>query len=310
MSARGLSLNGDRLFRWITAAFAAVVPVLLGIMLYELWTYAEPVFDRFGLGFLVNDVWAPIRDEYGALTFIYGTVLSSLIAFLVAVPFGVAAAVFLVELGARWLVRPIGFAIELLAAIPSVVYGLWGIFVFIPWMNRHLVPALKSSLGFLPLFQGPSYGPGLLATGLVLSIMIVPTVTSISRDVLATVPREQKEAAYALGATRWETIWHVVLPYARPGVVGAAILALGRALGETMAAAMLIGNTPQIKASLFAPAATLTSVIANEFAEATSDLYVGALIALALVLFLITVLLNILARLLVLRVSHQGRVRL
>jgi phosphate transport system permease protein len=244
-----------------------------------------------------------VRHEFGVLPFVYGTLVSSALALLIAVPLGLGVAIFLAELVPGWLRSPIGFFVELLAAIPSVVIGLWGIFVLVPWVRGALGPALRSTLGFLPLFSGPPLGIGMLTAGLILAVMVVPFIVAVSTEVMRTVPRGQREAALALGATGWETTRTAVLPYARSGIIGAIFLALARALGETMAVTMVIGNVPQIKASLFAPAYTIPAVIANEFAEATSDLYVAALIYAGLVLFIVTVIVNALARLLVSRVA-------
>jgi phosphate transport system permease protein len=260
---------------------------------------AWPAIRAFGLRFLVTSTWDPVQEEFGALPFVYGTLVSSLLALLIAVPLGLGAAIFLSELAPAWARAPIAFLIEILAAIPSVVYGLWGIFVLAPWLRVWVEPALGRTLGFLPLFQGPPYGVGMLAAGLILAIMVVPFITAVSREVLLAVPNTQREAALALGATRWETTRLAVLRYGKSGLVGAILLGLGRALGETMAVTMVIGNRPEIALSLFAPGYTMASVIANEFTEATSDLYLAALIEVGLALFVITVLVNAIARLLV-----------
>src|SRR6185503_293967 len=228
-------------------------------------------------------------EHYGALPFVYGTLVSSLLAMLIAVPLGIGAAVFLAELAPPWLRPPVAFLVELVAAVPSVVYGLWGIFVLAPLMRTWVQPFLGATLGFLPLFQGPPYGVGMLAAGIILAIMVVPFVTAVAREVLLAVPRTQREAALALGATRWETTRVAVLRYGRSGLIGAMLLGLGRALGETMAVTMVIGNRPEVAISLFAPGYTMASVIANEFAEATSDLYLAALIEIGLLLFVVTV---------------------
>jgi phosphate transport system permease protein len=260
---------------------------------------ALPSIKAFGWSFLYTSTWDPVVEHFGALPLIYGTIVSSLLALLIAVPLGIGAAVFLTELAPSWISPSISFLIELLAAVPSVVYGLWGIFVLAPWLRTQVQPALGTALGFLPLFQGPPYGVGMLAAGLILAIMIVPFIIAVSREVLLAVPNTQREAALALGATRWETTRIAVLRYAKSGLIGAILLGLGRALGETMAVTMVIGNRAEISASLFAPGYTMASMIANEFTEATSDLYLSALVEVGLLLFIVTVIVNALARLLV-----------
>jgi phosphate transport system permease protein len=261
----------------------------------------------FGFRFLVTSHWDPVAGEFGALPFIYGTLVSSVLALLIAVPLSLGAAIFLAELAPAWIRPPISFLIEMLAAVPSVVYGLWGIFVLVPWLRDWVQPALGRTLGFLPLFQGPPYGIGMLAAGVILSIMVVPYITAVSREVLLAVPNSQREAALGLGATRWESTRMAVLRYGRSGLIGAILLGLGRALGETMAVTMVIGNRPEIAASLFAPGYTMASVLANEFTEATSDLYVSALVEVGLLLLLVTVVVNGLARLLVWSVGGPVR---
>lgn len=295
---------GDDLFRWLTAAFAGVVILTLVLMAAEMLGASWPSLERFGWRFVTGREWNPVLEEFGALPFIYGTVTSSLLALLIAVPISFGVAIFLSEMAPAWLRSPLGFLVELLAAVPSVVYGLWGIFALAPWMRETVEPALREHLGFLPFFQGPNQGYGLLTGAVVLAIMITPTISSVSREVLKAVPRTFREAALALGATHWETIATAVLPVARSGLVGAVILGLGRALGETMAITMLIGNRPEISLSLFAPSSTMASVIANEFTEATEDLYLAALAEIGLLLFVVTVLLNVVARLLVWRVGR------
>jgi phosphate transport system permease protein len=295
---------GDRPFQLILAVAAAAVPVIIGMMVIALIAAAAPAIVRFGGAFFVTSTWDPVALEFGVLPFVYGTLVSSALALVIAVPLGLGTAIFLSELVPGWLRSPIGFFIELLAAIPSVVIGLWGIFVLVPWARAVLEPLLRSWLGFLPLFSGPPLGIGMLTAGLILAVMIVPFIVAVSTEVMRTVPRSQREAAQALGATGWETTWTAVLPYARSGIVGAIFLALARALGETMAVTMVIGNVPQIKVSLFAPAYTIPAVIANEFTEATSDIYVAALIYAGLVLFVVTVIVNALARLLVRSVAR------
>jgi len=264
---------------------------------------------KFGWPFLWTTTWDPVAEEFGALPFIYGTLVSSLIALLVAVPVGLGVSIFLSELAPHWLSDPVAFLVELLAAIPSVIYGLVGIFVLVPWVRNVLEPVLSTTVGFLPLFRGAPYGVGMLTAGLVLAMMVVPFIVSVSREILMTVPRSQREAILSLGATRWEMVWTAVLPYARSGIMGSVFLALARALGETMAVTMVIGNRPEISLSLFDPGYTMAAVIANEFTEATSDLYVQTLIEIGLVLFGVTILVNAFARLLIYSVFTKIEVR-
>jgi phosphate transport system permease protein len=292
----GTSRGTDAAFKWLAFGGAMMVVALIVLVGVELYSGARLAIARFGPGFLVHSRWDPVSDEFGALPFIFGTFVSSLIALIIAVPLGVAAALFLTELAPFWIRQPIVTVIEMLAAVPSVIFGLWGIFVLVPWLRDHLFVWLKGSLGFLPLFQGPLYGVSMLAGGIIVAIMILPIITSVSREILRSVPNLQREAAYGLGATRWEVIRIAVLSYAGRGIFGAAILGLGRALGETMAVTMVIGNRPEISASLFAPGYTLASVIANEFAEATSDLYLNSLFELGLVLLAVTILVNVAAQ--------------
>lgn len=253
---------------------------------------------KFGWGFLTSSTWDPFSEVFGALPMIYGTLVSSLLGLIIAIPLGLGVAVFLSELAPSWLEKPLSFLTELLAGIPSVIYGLWGIFVLVPWLRDSVEPFLQNEFPNSPFFQGAPYGFGMLAAAIILSIMVLPIISSISRDVLKSVPNSQREAAYALGATKWE-VTKIVLSYAKSGLLGAIILGLGRAIGETMAVTMVIGNRPQISTSLLAPGYTMASVLANEFTEATSDLYLSSLIELALVLFVITIIINIFARLLV-----------
>ena len=285
---------------WLVLALAGGLLLALG---WESWAAIR----AFGLRFLITSHWDPVAGEFGALPFIYGTLVSSLLALLIAVPLSLGAAIFLAELAPSWVRPPVAFLIEMLAAVPSVVYGLWGIFVLVPWLRDWVQPALARTLGFLPLFQGPPYGIGMLAAGLILAIMIVPYITSVSREVLLAVPGSQREAALGLGATRWETTRIAVLRYGRSGLIGAILLGLGRALGETMAVTMVIGNRPEVALSLFAPGYTMASVLANEFTEATSDLYVSALVEIGLLLLVVTVAVNGLARLLVWSVGGPAR---
>jgi phosphate transport system permease protein len=261
---------------------------------------------KFGFRFLTGRTWDPVSGDFGALPFVYGTLVTSALALLVAVPTGVGAAIFLSELAPPRISNILTFVIELLAAIPSVIYGLLGIFILVPFLRQYGEPFLKHTLGFLPLFQGPMYGVGMLAGGLVLAIMVLPFIISISREVLLAVPVEQREAALGLGATKWESTWQVVVPYARIGIMASIFLALARALGETMAVTMVIGNDPRISSSLFAPGYSIAAVIANEFAEATGDLYLQALIELGLVLFALTIVINGLARIVIISTTQKG----
>ncbi len=300
----------DRIYAVVLALFGLAIPVLFAFILLRVGTSALPAIREFGWSFVTGTEWDPVAGEFGALPFIYGTVVSSALALLLALPLAVGLAVFLTELSPRWLAAPISFATELLAAIPSVVYGLWGIFVLVPWLREHIQQPLADSIGdAVILFRGPAYGSSILAGGVILAIMIIPFISAVSREVLAAVPREQREAALALGATRWEMTWQIALPYALPGIVGAVILGLGRALGETMAITMVIGNRPEVAASLFAPGYTMASVLANEFAEASGDLYLAALMEIGLLLFGITIIVNSLARLLVWRASRGAGTR-
>jgi phosphate transport system permease protein len=291
--------RGDRAFRLALRVVAAgTLLVGIGLVISLAWG-SRLAIREFGFRFLFTSVWDPVAGEFGALPFIYGTLVSSALAMLIAVPLGLGAAIYLAELAPQWVRAPITFLIEMLAAVPSVVYGLWGIFVLVPWLRKVVQPALGATLGFLPLFQGPPYGIGMMAAGLILSIMVIPFITAVSREVLLAVPDLQREAALGLGATRWETTRLAVLRYGRTGLVGAILLGLGRALGETMAVTMVIGNRPEIALSLFAPGYTMASVLANEFTEATSDLYLSALVEIGLLLLVVTVVVNALARLLV-----------
>lgn len=298
-STRTMGRWGDHLFRLLIRVSALSLLVIVLGMLAVMVREAFPSIRAFGWRFLFTSTWDPVAQHFGALPLIYGTIVSSVLALLIAVPLGIGAAVYLAEVTPAWVRPPISFLIELLAAVPSVVYGLWGIFVLAPWLRTQVQPALGATLGFLPLFQGPPYGVGMLAAGLILAIMVVPFIVAVSQEVLLAVPNTQREAALALGATRWETTRLAVLRYARSGLIGAVLLGLGRALGETMAVTMVIGNRPEISASLFAPGYTMASLIANEFTEATSSLYVSALVEVGLLLFVVTVIVNALARLLV-----------
>ena len=299
----------DRLWAGVLGVLGLAVFAVAAVIVVELWRLSSSVLGKTGLlSFVFGSEWDVVRDAYGALPFIYGTLVTSLLALLVAVPISVGLALFLTEMSPPRVRSIISFPIALLAGIPSVVYGLWGLFVLVPLLRSHVEPWLQRTLGFLPVFQGAPIGLGYLAAGIVLAIMILPTITSIAIEVLRTVPLSLREAALALGATRWETIRISVLPYARAGIMGATILGLGRALGETMAVTMLIGNSPTISTSLFAPGYSLPAVIANEFAEASGALHTGALAALGLILFAVTLLLNVAARILV-RLSRRGPAR-
>ncbi|MCX6173393.1 MAG: phosphate ABC transporter permease subunit PstC [Ignavibacteriales bacterium] len=289
---------GDFIFERLTWFFALSVFLLVILMGYEMYEGSKISIQKFGLDFLVNSTWDPVREIYGALPIIYGTIVSSLLALIIALPFSVGVAVYLAEVAPHWLEKPLSFLVELLAGIPSVIYGLWGIFVLVPWIRTNVEPYLSDKLGFLPFFRGAPYGFGMLAAVLILTIMVLPIITSITRDVLKSVPKSQREAALALGATKWQSTL-IVLKDAKSGILGATMLGFGRAIGETMAVTMVIGNRALISPSLFDPSYTMASVIANEFTEATSEMYLSALIQLALVLFVITIIINALARLLV-----------
>ncbi len=298
--------SGDEIAHLVTLVFAASVILITGLLVYELWINSALSRHKFGSAFLFTRVWDPIFDHFGALPFIYGTLITSAVALFIAVPVGLGAAIFLAELAPPPVSDALTFVIDLLAAVPSVIYGLLGVFIIVPLLRQYVEPFLATTLGFLPLFQGAAYGVGFLAAGVVLAVMVVPFIISVSREVLLAVPGDQREAALALGATRWEATWKVVVPYARIGILGSIFLALARALGETMAVTMVIGNNPQVSASLFAPGYTIAAVIANEFTEATGDLYLQALIELGLVLFFLTFILNGLARLLIFFTTQRG----
>ena len=298
--------EGDEIARIITFLFAASVVLITVLLVFELWRGSALPRHKFGFNFFRTSVWDPIFDQFGALPFIYGTLVTAAVALILAVPLGIGAAIFLAELAPARVSDTLEFFIDLLAAVPSVIYGLLGVFIIVPLMRSYIQPALKGTLGFLPLFKGPAYGVGFLTAGIVLAIMVIPYIISVSREVLLSVPRDQREAALSLGATRWESTWKVVVPFARGGIFGSIFLALARALGETMAVTMVIGNTPTISASLFSPGYSIAAVIANEFTEATGDLYLQSLIELGLVLFLLTFILNGLARLLIVATSQRG----
>jgi len=301
------SALGDRVYSGLIWLSAICVPLLLALIAIEIAVAGWPALHKFGFEFLTSSAWDPVNGHFGAAPAIYGTLVSSAVALLIATPLAIGISVFLSEFAPPWLRQPVAFFVDLLAAIPSVVYGLWGIFVLLPVLRTGLMPFLRDTLhlGVLPLFKGAAYGPSMLAAGLILAIMVLPYIASVSREVLLAVPRAQREAALALGATKWETIWGAVLPFARSGIMGGVILGLGRALGETMAVTMVIGNRPEISASLFAPGYTMASLIANEFSEASGDLHLSALMAVGFVLFVITVIVNAVARWLVWSVSRK-----
>ncbi len=310
MSARAFrywppAISADNVAYAVTFLCAAAIVVLIALLVHELWVNSALSRHQFGWEFITTRIWDPVAGQFGALPFIFGTVVTSALALVLAIPLGVGAAIFLAELAPPGISDAMTFLIELLAAIPSVIIGLIGIFVLVPAM-RMIVPILKPVFGSIPLFSGPFYGVSILAAGVVLSVMIVPFIISMSREVLLAVPGEMREAALALGATRWEATWQVVVPFARTGIIGSVFLALARALGETMAVTMVIGNTPKITSTLLAPGYSIAAVIANEFTEATGDLYLSALIALGLVLFALTVVINAAARLLVLMTAAKG----
>jgi phosphate transport system permease protein len=298
--------DGDQVAHLITLIFASVVLLITVFLVFELWANSGPSRQKFGLNFFFSRVWDPVGGQFGSWPFIYGTLLTSLLSLLISVPLGVGAAIFLSELAPPRISNICTFLIELLAAVPSVIFGLLAIFALVPLLRDYVQPALQRSFGFLPFFKGPIYGVGYLAASLTLAIMIFPFIISISRESLIAVPREQREAALALGATKWESTWQVVVPYARLGIIGSIFLALARAFGETMAVTMVIGNDPKISASLFAPGYTIAAVIANEFTEATGDLYLSALVELGLVLFLLTMIVNGLAQLMIVATARKG----
>jgi phosphate transport system permease protein len=296
-------ITQEGLLKGGTALIALGTPCVLAGMVWELYRASGMARAAFGWRFLLGREWDPVAGEFGALPFVFGTAVSSALAVVIAAPLGVLTGIYLAELApVRWR-RALSFTVELLAAVPSVIYGLWGMYVFAPWLRRWVQAPLAGAAGFIPFFQGPAYGIGMLTGGLILATMILPTITAISRDVIAAVPISQREALLALGGTHWEVITRVVLPFGRSGIAGGIILGLGRALGETMAVTMVIGNAPRISASLFSPASTMASVIANEFAEATTQIYVSALMEIGLLLLGVSLLVNILARLLV---RHLG----
>jgi phosphate transport system permease protein len=298
---KGMLGMGDKTFPKLTFVFALVIVAILIGTIAVLGIEAVPAIRKFGFSFFSSTDWNAVTEQFGALPAIFGTLVSSLIALIIAVPISLLAAVFLVELAPAWVRSPASFLIEMLAAIPSVIIGLWGLFVLVPFIRNPIESWLGSNLGFLPLFQGPPFGVGFLSAGIILAIMIIPIITAVSRDAMQAVPDTQREAMLALGATRWETISQAVIPYCRSGLIGAVILGLGRALGETMAVTMVIGNGYKLTASLFSPGATIASKIALEFSEASRGVFIASLVELALVLFIVTFLVNVIARVLVWR---------
>jgi len=301
----------DKAFEWVTRSFAFLVFSILAAILISLMVGSQLTLEKYGFSFIWSTDWDPVQEKFGALVPIYGTVVTSLIAMLIGVPVSFGIAIFLTELSPSWLKRPLGTAIELLAAIPSIIYGMWGLFVFVPLFQAHLQPALIDSLGSVPffgaLFAGPPIGIGMITAGLILSIMVIPFITAVMRDVFEIVPPMLKESAYGLGATTWEVIWRVVLPYTKVGVIGGIMLGLGRALGETMAVTFVIGNAHRLALSLNAPGNSIASALANEFTEAVGDVYYSALIELGLILFLITTVVLGLSKLLLMRLArHEG----
>ncbi len=298
--------SADEIVRLITLAFASSILLVTVGLVYELWVNSSLPRHQFGLSFFTSSSWDPVTGQFGALPFIYGTVVTSAIALLIAVPLGVGAAIFLAELAPPRISSTFTFFIELLAAVPSVIYGLLAMFALVPLMRDYVDPFLKKTLGFLPIFSGSIYGYGYLTAGAILAVMTLPFIISISREALLEVPVEQREAALALGATRWESTWQAVVPWARLGIFGSIFLALARALGETMAVTMVIGNDPAVHASVFAPGYAIAAIIANEFTEATGDTYLQSLVCLGLVLFLLTIVINALARLLIIATTRRG----
>ncbi len=309
LSSRGSSALADKAFRLVVIVCALSIFAIVALIATELVLRSQPSLHKFGWHFFFRSGWDPVSGNYGAWPFVYGTLVSSAIALVIAIPLAVGLAVFLTEMCPRWLRSPLAFLTELLAAIPSVVYGLWAVFVLVPLLREHVNPTLAKALGWTTLFTGPNYGIGMLAAGVILAIMILPIISSLTREIMTAVPYTQREAVLALGATRWEMIRVGVLRNARIGIVGAIILGLGRALGETMAVTMVIGNRPEITRSLFAPGYSMASVIANEFSEASDDMYLSALIEIGLALFLVTIVVNALARGLVWAVTRGAPAR-
>ena len=306
---RSASNTGDSVARLVTFVFAAMVLLISLLLVYELWIASAASRHKLGWSFLFSSNWNPVSEQFGALPFIYGTVITSFIALLIAIPLGVGAAIFLSEMAPAGVSNALTFLVELLAAIPSVIFGLLAIFTLVPLMRSYGEPFLKATLGFLPFFRGPAFGVGFLTAGVILAVMTFPFIISVSRESILAVPRDQREASLAVGATKWETTWKVVVPYAKLGIFGSIFLGLARALGETMAVTMVIGNDPSIHASLLAPGYSIAAVIANEFTEATGDVYPAALVELGLVLFCLTIVINGLARLMILATTRKGSKR-
>jgi phosphate transport system permease protein len=298
--------SGDEIAHILTLTFGASILIITVMLVYQLWIHSALSRAKFGFRFFYTSTWDPVFNNFGALPFIYGTLVTTAVALILAVPLGLGAAIFLSELAPPKISAGLSFVIDLLAAVPSVIYGLLAMFALIPLLRSPIDPALKRYLGFIPLFQGPIYGVGFLAAGLVLAVMTVPYIVSVSREVLLAVPADQREAALGLGCTRWETTWKVVVPFAKTGILGSIFLSMARALGETMAVTMVIGGTPQISRSLFAPGYSIAAVIADQFTEATGNLYLSALIELGLVLFLLTFVLNGVARILIILTQKRG----
>ena len=299
--------GGDAIAYGLSLLAAWSIFLITGLIVLQLFLASHDSRAKFGWDFLFTSTWDPVKGQFGALPFIYGTVVTSALSLLIAVPMGIGSAIFLAEMAPQKISNALTFLIELLAAVPSVIYGLLGIFILVPFLQANVVPVLRKVFGFLPIFDGPFYGVSYFSAGIVLSVMIVPFIVSVSREVLVSVPRDQREASLAMGASRWESTWDIVLPYASTGIMGSVFLAMARALGETMAVTMVIGNAPRISASLLAPGYSIAAVIANEFTEATGDLYLSALIELALVLFAVTFVLNGLARLLIFKTGHGAK---
>jgi phosphate transport system permease protein len=309
LSNTGNSHIADLVFHYAMVLCGLSVLGLVGVIIYELITRSSLSWHAFGLKFFYHSEWDPVNEQFGALPFVYGTILSSILALALAVPLALGVAIFITEMCPRWLKGALAFTTELLAAIPSVIYGLWAIFVLVPLLRQYVEPFLMKMFGWTGFFEGPPYGIGMLAAGVILAMMVVPIISSITREVMTAVPQQQREAVLALGATRWEMIRTGVLRNARAGILGGVILGLGRALGETMAVTMVIGNRPEIAKSLLAPGYTMASVIANEFSEATTDTYLSALVEVGLALFLVTILVNVLAQILVWSVTRGAPAR-
>lgn len=297
---------GDALFKGVSFFFAFSVIILMAAIFFILVKESWLSIEKFGFGFLFSTAWDPVQSDFGALPAIYGTVVSSIIAIVIALPISIGIAVFLTEMAPKWLKGPIGTAIELLASIPSIIYGMWGLFIFAPFISEYIEPFLTEKLGFLPLFTGAPLGIGMLPAGFILAIMIIPFISSVTRDIFRMVPPMLKESGYGVGATKWEVIHRVVIPYTKSGIIGAVILGLGRALGETMAVTFVIGNSHEISASLLDPATSISATLANEFTEAVEDIYLSSLVELGLILFIITFIVLALAKLLIAKFSYKG----